>query len=123
MNNPQSSYPKGEKMPTKEEYKEAFRKALNSKDYDSAAKIALHSVLTPENADLFSLSLISVAEAIMMAREDQFKQEPVFYTRNGIRKAAMKFTIPVDAEREAQLDDLVRPWVIKEFQSSARRVN
>ena len=108
--------------PTKEEYKEAFRKALNRKDYDVAAKIALHSVLTPENADLFSLSLISVAEAIIMAREDDFKQEPEFYTRNGIRKANMKVPISVDAEREAQLADLVRPWVIKEFQSLHRKV-
>ena len=106
-------------MPTKEEYKEAFGKAMNCKDYDVAAKIAIHSVLTPEMADLFSLSLLSVAEAIMMASDDQFKREPEFYARNGIRKAAMKFTLPVDAEREAQLAELVRPWVVKEFQSSA----
>jgi len=115
---------KGERMkePTKEECKEAFRKALNRKDHDAAAKIAIYSVLTPETADLFNLSLISIAEAIMMAREDQFKQEPAFYTRNGIRKAAMKTHITVDIEREAQLDDLVRPWVIKEFRSLHRKV-
>jgi hypothetical protein len=109
--------------PTKEECKEAFRKALNRGDTDAAAKIALYAVLTPENADLFALSLISVAEAIMMAQEDKFKQEPEFYTRNGIRKANLKVPVTVDAHREAQLADLVRPWVIKEFQSSCQKVN
>jgi len=109
--------------PTKEECKEAFRKALNRGDIDTAAKIALYTVFTPENADLFALSLISVAEAIMMAQEDEFKQEPEFYTRNGIRKANRKVPVVVDATREAQLADLVRPWVIKEFQSSGETAN
>jgi len=100
--------------PTKPEIREAFLKAMNRGDTDTAAKIAIYSVLTPETADVFACSLIAVAESILMAREDNFQEEDLTYTLEGIDRACKKIEVVLSPDNRKLLEGINLKWVARE---------
>ena len=79
--------------PSKQQIKDTFLNAANRGDLDTAAKIAVYSALTPESADAFSVGLIAMVEAVLEAREEDFKGIPEGYISRGIDRACKKLDV------------------------------
>lgn len=100
--------------PTKPEIREAFLKAMNRGDPETAAKIAVYSVLTPEMADTFACSLIAVCGSIIFAREEDFTEEDLIYAKRGIDSACEKLELELSPEHRELLMNLNLKWIAKE---------
>lgn len=104
--------------PTRQQLREAFSQAANRGDHEAAAKIALYATLTPEAADAFAASLISVAESILMARDDGFRQPDNYYVDRGIDLACEKLSLELSIHYREILQNLNLRWVTLERELS-----
>ena len=100
--------------PTKEQTREAFLKAMNRGDIDTAAKIGIYSALTPESADVFSVALLGLAASLMLAREEGFTGDDLDYTQKGIDHACEKAKVEISLENRKLLEGINVKWVAKE---------